>query len=69
VRVELGSRLADGRLKTYMSKAYGRLNVAAVDKPTDDDRAVLAELDREFAQRNERLASITGLDLSQWRTA
>jgi len=69
VRVELGSRLADGRLKTYMAKAYGRVNVAAVDRPTDDDRAVMAELDREFAPRNERLASITGLDLSHWRTA
>jgi sulfotransferase family protein len=69
VRVELGSRLADGRLKAYMAKAYGRVNVAAVDKPTDDDRAVMAELDLEFAPRDERLAAITGLDLSHWRTA
>lgn len=65
-RVELGSRLADGRLKTYLAKAYGRVNVSSLDKPNDDDRAVMAELDREFAPRNERLASLTGLDLSCW---
>jgi hypothetical protein len=66
-RVVLGSRLVDGRLKNYLAKAYARVNVAAVEKPSDDDRAVMAELDREFAPRNERLASLTGLDLSAWR--
>jgi len=66
-RIELGSRLSDGRLKSYLAKAYGRVNVAAADRPSDDDRAVMAELDMEFAARNERLASVTGLDLSCWR--
>jgi len=41
--------------------------VPAAAKPSDDDRAVMAELDAEFAARNDRLASMTGLDLSYWR--
>ena len=67
-RVELGQRLTDSWLKTQLKTAYSRLNVVpAAAKPSDDDRAVMAELDAEFAARNDRLASMTGLDLSYWR--
>ena len=67
-RVELGQRLADSWLKTQLKTAYSRLNVVpAAAGPSDDDRAVMAELDAEFAPRNDRLASVTGLDLSYWR--
>jgi sulfotransferase family protein len=67
-RVELGQRLADSWLKTQLKTAYSRVNVVpAAARPSDDDRAVMAELDAEFAARNDRLASVTGLDLSYWR--
>ena len=70
-QLKLGRVLPQGRMKAAIRRAiqapYALLNVrrAAADK-TDDDRAVLAELDAEFAPYNRRLADELGVDLSAW---
>jgi Sulfotransferase domain len=55
------------RIKAVTAGAYGRLNVdSSSGGPTSDERTVLAELDADFEPYNERLASLTGLDLAAW---
>ena len=71
--LKLGRFLPGGRAKAAVRRAiqtpYALLNVRrAVADKTDDDRAVLAELDAEFAPYNRRLADELGLDLSAWET-
>jgi hypothetical protein len=56
------------RLKSTIAGAYSRLNVdSAPVRLTSDETSVLAELDRYFEPLNERLAELTGLDLTAWR--
>ena len=56
------------RLKAAMARAYSRLNVdPAPVRMTSDEARVLAELDQYFEPLNERLAELTGLDLTAWR--
>ena len=68
-RRRLGAHLPSG-LKTLLSEAtakpYALLNVKSTPPRSADDRAVLLELDREFAPYNERLSKAFDLDLSRW---
>ena len=71
-RLKPGRLLPEGRLKRVLQRSfrrsYARLNVEQVGyQKTDDDRAVLAELDRELEPWNRRLAERFDLDLSAWR--
>jgi hypothetical protein len=54
-------------LKRATAKPYARMNVRPAAIPTAEDSAALADLDREFAPYNERLARKFDLDLSVWR--
>jgi hypothetical protein len=55
-------------LKAVTGGVYGLVNVdSSPGGPTSDEREVLAELDAEFEPYNQRLASLTGLDLAAWR--
>lgn len=71
VRRELGRLLPRGPrrvLKKSTQPFYSRINVLRGGQPrSDDDQAVLEELDAEFAPYNERLARATGVDLAAWR--
>lgn len=69
--LRLGRLLPDGSgvdvVRRGFRRSYARLNVErATYQQTDEDRAVLADLDREFAPYNGRLADRFGLDLSSW---
>lgn len=70
-RRELGRLLPPGPrrvLKTATQPLYSRVNVLRGGQArSDDDQAVLEELDAEFALHNERLARATGIDLAAWR--
>jgi hypothetical protein len=59
------------RLKKATATAYARINVegpgARGGGPEDAESVVLRELDEAFAPCNERLAALTGFDLSSWR--
>jgi hypothetical protein len=56
------------RLKAATAGAYSRLNVdSAPVRMSSDETTVLAELDQYFEPLNERLAELTGLDLTAWR--
>ena len=71
--LKLGRFLPQGRVKAAVRRAiqapYALVNVRrrGADK-SDDDRAVLAELDVEFGPYNRRLADELGLDLSSWES-
>jgi hypothetical protein len=55
-------------LKAVTAGVYDLLNVdSSPPGPTSDESEVLAELDAEFEPYNQRLAALTGLDLSVWR--
>jgi Sulfotransferase domain len=70
-RRAVGRRLPPGtrkRLKAATASAYSRVNVQAVSRTrsaTDTD--TLLALDREFEPYDEKLAELTGLDLTAWR--
>ena len=70
-RRAVGRRLSPGtrpRLKAATAGAYARINVEPVRFGQAGDEAdVLRDLDRAFAPYDERLAELTGLDLSAWR--
>jgi Sulfotransferase domain len=56
------------RLKASTASAYARLNIEAAGgsrSPADDE--ALEALERDFGPDNERLAELTGLDLTAWR--
>jgi hypothetical protein len=56
------------KLKTRTKWAYARVNVDGSQlEPTADELDVMTELDRHFKPLNERLAELTGLDLTAWR--
>jgi sulfotransferase family protein len=69
-RRSVGRRLSTEtrrRLKTATAGAYARINVEpARFSQAEDEVEVLRELDRAFAPYDERLAELTGLDLSAW---
>ena len=70
-RLKPGRLLPDGPVKRSVQatfrRAYARMNVESVGyQEMAEDRAALAELDREFAPYNRRLAEAFGLDLSVW---
>jgi hypothetical protein len=72
LRSKVGRRLPrEGRTKTLLRKAtkgaYALNVVRTRPAKSDDDYAVLAELDSEYAADNDRLAREAGLDLSAWR--
>jgi hypothetical protein len=70
-RRAVGRRLSPAtrrRLKAATAGAYARINVEPVrDGQAGDETDVLRDLDRAFAPYDERLAELTGLDLSAWR--
>jgi hypothetical protein len=70
MRRKIGRRLPAGarrRLKGTTASAYARLNVGSAERArTSDEAAVMAELDDYFEPFNERLAELTGLDLTPW---
>ncbi|MGH2427391.1 MAG: sulfotransferase domain-containing protein [Candidatus Limnocylindria bacterium] len=74
LRLSLGRMIPAGRFKKRAHRAlkapYAALNfrVGSGDR-SDEERAVLARLDSEFAPDNRRLAQLTGLDLSIWGEA
>jgi len=56
------------RLKASTASAYARINVqAAKGSRSPGDLEVLQALERDFGPCNERLAELTGLDLTAWR--
>ena len=62
------SRRTRERVKSVTAGAYSLVNVESSGSPANGDEAdVLAELDAEFEPFNERLAELTGLDLTAWR--
>lgn len=70
-RLRPGRLLPEGRLKRLAQRgfrrSYARLNVESVGYQVSvEDRAVLDQLDREFAPYNQRLAHEFGLDLRAW---
>ena len=70
-RFKPGRLIPDGPLtrflRTRFRRSYRSMNTRGLGyQKTDDDRAVLAELDREFESYNARLARDFGLDLSVW---
>jgi hypothetical protein len=72
IRSAVGRRIPRGPAKQLVHKAtrrvYSAINIErtrSVKSP--DDHEVLAELDREFAPCNTRLAQEMGVDLSIWR--
>jgi Sulfotransferase domain len=71
IRRGIGRRLpADTRkrIKASTASAYARINIEPARKSrTDADAEALVALDRYFAPFNDRLAGLTGLDLTAWR--
>jgi hypothetical protein len=67
----VGRRLPAGarkRLKATTASTYARINVdPRRPERTSDEAQVVAELDEYFEPFNERLAKLTGLDLTAWR--
>lgn len=62
------SRRTRERVKSVTAGAYSLVNVeSSGSRRTSDEADVLAELDAEFEPFNERLAELTGLDLTAWR--
>ena len=58
------------RLKALTARTYALVNVdRSLIRRTGEDEQILAELDREFEPYNERLAEVTGLDLTAWDRA
>jgi hypothetical protein len=56
------------RLKASTASAYARINIeAAGGSRSAADADVLEALERDFGPCNERLAELTGLDLTAWR--
>jgi Sulfotransferase domain len=73
-RSAVGRRLPRGQAKTLLHKAtrkvYSAVNIERIrPAKTSDDYEVLAELDREFAADNARLAREFGVDLSSWEAS
>jgi len=72
-RRSIGARLPATmrkRLKALTAGTYALVNVdRSPIRRTSDDEQYLAELDRAFEPYNERLAQVTGLDLTAWRPA
>jgi hypothetical protein len=73
VRRGIGARLpatTRKRLKAATASAYALVNVdRSPIRRTSEEEEVLAELDQAFEPYNQRLAEITGLDLSPWSSA
>jgi hypothetical protein len=69
-RRALGRRLPSrpkSLLKRATQKAYSRLNVQARSSAgSDEEKDVLAQLDREFQAQNELLSRVLRMDLSAW---
>jgi hypothetical protein len=56
------------RLKAATAPAYARINVQTAEgSRSPGDVEVLQALERDFGPCNERLAQLTGLDLTAWR--
>jgi hypothetical protein len=72
-RRRIGARLpttARKRLKAASARAYTLVNVdRSPTRRTSEEEQVLAELDQEFEPYDQRLAEVTGLDLSAWGSA
>lgn len=71
LRLAVGRRIPSSRpkelLRRGLRRAYAALNIEPAGlQRTDDDRRLLAELDREFGADNARLSAVTGLDLRAW---
>jgi hypothetical protein len=74
VRSAVGRRIPRGPAKNLVHKTTRRVYSAVNIERTraakaHDDYEVLAELDREFAPYNAKLAHEMGVDLSSWRSA
>jgi hypothetical protein len=72
VRSAVGRRIPRGAAKSLLRKAtkraYSAINIERTSPAkTPDDYEVLAELDREFAPYDARLAREMGVDLSVWQ--
>jgi hypothetical protein len=56
------------RIKASTASAYARINIEPARRSrTSADAEALVALERYFAPYNERLAEVTGLNLSPWR--
>jgi len=67
IRVELGRRIGSRQVKGPAARLYARLNTRGRQaSPSPEERRLLAELDAEFADANDTLARLTGLDLGPW---
>ncbi len=71
MRSRVGRRIPRGQAKVLVHKttrrAYTALNIERTrPAKTPDDKAVIAELDTEFAPWNEELARKLDIDLSPW---
>jgi hypothetical protein len=66
-RPTLARAVPAGPVKRAARQLHGALNVAKTSPgATGDERAVMRDLDREFAPDNARLASMLSMDLEEW---
>lgn len=64
LNIAVRGALPKGRLYSAARGLYRKLNTRPPER--DSDAALMADLRREFAERNARLAEAFGLDLSGW---
>jgi hypothetical protein len=63
----LAGNFGDGELRRTVRWVYRSLNTGPKEVMAQRDREILARLDEQFAEANQRLAEQFGLDLSWWQ--
>lgn len=67
IKKKLSSFLPSGAYRQVLRSMYAKANTERSSKKTAEDMEALKMLDAHFAEFNDRLELLTGLDLSSWR--
>jgi hypothetical protein len=66
---KIGRRLSKNPLKSLLKAVYYRLQAAAPESMTDDDKSTLNMLAQYYQPYNRRLTEELGIDLTAWETS